>query len=73
MKFRTKLWQRGKTSFASTIPRIALLHLEPDEKKYHVVWEFTEPNKWSVTLEESEPETHHPSDKNKKFMKGGEN
>ncbi|MDI6888952.1 MAG: hypothetical protein QMC78_04595 [Methanocellales archaeon] len=63
MKFRTKLWQRGKTSFASTIPRIALLHLNPEEKEYHVVWEFSEPNKLIVTLEESESKTRRPSDK----------
>ncbi len=66
MKFRTKLWQRGKTSFASTIPRIALLHLDPEEKEYHVVWEFSEPNKLIATLEESESKTRRPSDKNKK-------
>jgi len=56
MKFKTKLWQRGKTSFASTVPRIVLLDLDPDEKRYHVVWERTEPNKWSVTLAETESE-----------------
>ncbi|UZE92518.1 MAG: hypothetical protein IB616_01535 [Methanosarcinales archaeon] len=56
MKFKTKLWQRGKTSFASTVPRIVLLDLDPDEKKYQVIWERTESNKWSVTLKETESE-----------------
>ncbi len=63
MKFKTKLWQRGKTSFASTIPHTVLLQLDPDEKKYHVVWEFSEPNKWTVTLEELGSETLSSADK----------
>jgi len=61
MKFKTKLWQRGKTSFASTIPRIVLLDLDPDEKKYQVIWERTESNKWSVTLKETESEILLPA------------
>ncbi|MBU2617867.1 MAG: hypothetical protein KKI07_04240 [Euryarchaeota archaeon] len=40
MRFRTKLWKRGKMSFATTIPHIVLLNLDPESKKYKVIWEY---------------------------------
>ncbi len=32
MKFKTKLWRRGKMSFATTVPRIVLLNLDPSQR-----------------------------------------
>ena len=53
MKFRTKLWKRGKMSFATTIPHIVLLNLGPEHIKYNVIWEYDEKSgKWTGGLEE---------------------
>ncbi|MBU2617727.1 MAG: hypothetical protein KKI07_03520 [Euryarchaeota archaeon] len=53
MKFRTKLWKRGRMSFATTVPHIVLLNLDPRKKDYNVIWEYDEKiNKWTITLEE---------------------
>jgi hypothetical protein len=53
MEFKTKLWQRGIKSFATTVPHIALLNLDPGSKKYNVVWQFNDRmNKWTVSFEE---------------------
>ena len=53
MRFGTKLWKRGKMSFATTVPHIVLLNLDPESKKYNVIWEFNEKiDKWAVTIEE---------------------
>ncbi|MDI6640632.1 MAG: hypothetical protein QMD78_07410, partial [Methanocellales archaeon] len=55
MKFRTKLWKRGPKSFASTIPHIVLLNLDPAEKEYNVIWEYDDrSDKWTVSFEEIE-------------------
>ncbi len=55
MRFKTKLWKRGKMSFATTIPHIVLLNLDPGSNKYRVVWEYDEKiGKWTVSMEESE-------------------
>ena len=55
MRFKTKLWRRGKMSFATTIPHIVLLNLDPESKKYRVVWEYDEKiGKWTVSMEKSE-------------------
>ncbi len=41
-------------SFATTIPRIVLLNLDPESKDYKVVWEFNEKvGKWTVGFEET--------------------
>ncbi len=56
MKFLTKLWKRSKKSFATTIPHIALLHIDED-KKYKVVWEFDKKTgRWTVEFVEDEDE-----------------
>ncbi|MBU2617248.1 MAG: hypothetical protein KKI07_01030 [Euryarchaeota archaeon] len=52
MKFRTKLWKRGKIGFATTVPHIVILNLNPEEKDFRVIWEFNEKvGKWTVKLE----------------------
>ena len=56
MKFKTKLWKRGKMSFATTVPHIVLLNLDPEAKDYRVIWEFNEKiGRWTVGFEETEP------------------
>ena len=43
-------------SFATTVPHIVLLNLDPESKRYNVIWEFNEKiGKWTVELEEIEP------------------
>ncbi|MDI6903741.1 MAG: hypothetical protein QMC77_08400 [Methanocellales archaeon] len=43
-------------SFATTVPHIVLLNLDPEEKYYRVIWEFDEKiDKWVMSLEEIEP------------------
>ncbi len=43
-------------SFATTIPHIVLLNLDPNSYKYNVIWEFNEKvGKWTVGFEEIEP------------------
>ena len=43
-------------SFATTVPHTVLLNLDPESKKYKVIWEFNEKiDKWVVALEEIEP------------------
>ncbi|MDI6903636.1 MAG: hypothetical protein QMC77_07875 [Methanocellales archaeon] len=50
MKFKTKLWKRGKMSFATTVPHIVLLNLDPESKKYNVIWEYDDrSDKWTVS------------------------
>ncbi|MBU2617068.1 MAG: hypothetical protein KKI07_00105 [Euryarchaeota archaeon] len=56
MKFKTKLWKRGRMSFATTVPHIVLLNLDHESKKYNVIWEYDDrSDKWTVSLEEIEP------------------
>ncbi|MBU2617365.1 MAG: hypothetical protein KKI07_01630 [Euryarchaeota archaeon] len=56
MGFRTKLWKRGKMSFAATVPHIVLLNLDPESKKYNVIREYDDrSDRWTVSLEEIEP------------------
>ena len=53
MRFRTKLWQRSRQSFATTIPQ-ALLFLLDSEKKYNVEWIYdVKHNIWYVDFLES--------------------
>jgi hypothetical protein len=53
MKFQTKLWKRGKGSFATTIPRTALLNLDVENKGYNIIWELDQKaNKWCISFEE---------------------
>ncbi len=55
MKFRNKLWKRGKMSFSKMVSQIVLLNLYKS-KKYNVIWEFNEKiGKWTVGFEEIEP------------------
>jgi len=39
MKIKTKLWKKSLSSFATTIPQVALLPLDED-KRYDVIWEY---------------------------------
>ena len=53
VKFRTKLWKRGKMSFATTIPHIVHLNLDSEYRKYNVIWGFNEKiGKRTVRFEE---------------------
>ncbi len=57
MKFETKLWKRSEKSYATTIPHLALLNLDVENKKYNVVWEFNEKaGKWCIGFEETRSE-----------------
>lgn len=41
--------------FATTVPRIVLLNLDPESKDYRVIWDFNETiGKWTVSFEEIE-------------------
>ncbi|KHO45216.1 MAG: hypothetical protein QS98_C0012G0056 [archaeon GW2011_AR3] len=52
MKIKTKLWKRSPTSFATTIPQIAVMPLDED-KEYNVTWEYDRQNDlWKVKFEE---------------------
>ncbi len=52
MKFKTKLWKRSPTSFASTIPQVAVISLD-ESKKYDVSWEYDKTEDvWKVRFEE---------------------
>jgi len=54
MKIKTKLWKRSPSSFATTIPRVALLPLDED-KRYDVIWEYDkETDSWKVRFKEAE-------------------
>ncbi len=54
-KFKTKLWQRSQKSYASTLPHLALLNLDIENKKYKVIWEFGDKiGKWTVSFKEIE-------------------
>ncbi|MBU2617574.1 MAG: hypothetical protein KKI07_02715 [Euryarchaeota archaeon] len=53
MRFRTKLWKRSKMSFETTVPHIVLLNLDPESKKYNVIWEYDDrSDRWTVSLKE---------------------
>ncbi len=53
MKFETKLWQRSQKSYASTLPHLAVLNLDVENKKYKVIWEFSDKTgKYTVSFEE---------------------
>jgi len=50
-KFRTKLWKRSNTSFATTIPQLALLSID-ENSSYKVIWKFDNKIKqWYISLE----------------------
>jgi hypothetical protein len=54
MDIETKLWKRSKRSWATTIPHIALLNLDLENKKYKVIWKWNErEGKWTVEFEEA--------------------
>jgi hypothetical protein len=54
MKFETTLWKRSQRSYATTIPHVALLNLNVENKKYKVIWEFNERvGKWTVSFDEA--------------------
>jgi hypothetical protein len=66
MKIRTRLWKRSPTSFATTVPQLAVLPLGED-KKYDVSWEYDRENDlWKVRFEERKP-----ADKEKRKGGGG--
>ncbi|MDD5446798.1 MAG: hypothetical protein PHY36_02805 [Methanocellales archaeon] len=45
-----------KIRFATTVPHIVLLNLDPASKDYMVIWEFNEKiGKWTVSFGEIEP------------------
>ena len=50
--FKTSLWKRSQSSFATTIPQAVLLHID-EEKSYETIWEFDQKlKKWTITLQE---------------------
>lgn len=52
MKLRTKLWKRSPTSFATTVPQVAVLPLD-ESKDYNVSWEYDrEHDLWKIKFEE---------------------
>lgn len=54
MKIKTKLWKRSPSSFATTIPQVALLPLD-ENKRYDVIWEYDkESDSWKVKFQEAE-------------------
>ncbi|KHO45729.1 MAG: hypothetical protein QS98_C0008G0033 [archaeon GW2011_AR3] len=56
MKIKTKLWKRSPTSFATTVPQIAILPLD-EGKKYDILWEYDRKNDiWKVRFEERKKE-----------------
>ncbi len=55
MNLDTKLWRRSQKSWATTIPYLALLNLDVENKEYKVIWEFNDKiGKWTLTFEEIE-------------------
>ena len=57
MRFRTKLWQRSRQSFATTIPQALLFLLDPS-KKYNVEWVYDIKHKlWSIDFIETNKKT----------------
>ena len=54
MDIETKLWKRSQRSYATTIPHLALLNLDIENKKYKVIWQFDDKiGKWTVSFEET--------------------
>ena len=47
---QTKIWKRSQYSFATTMPKLALLLIDP-KNKYNVSWAFVKENTWKVKLE----------------------
>jgi len=40
-------------SFETTVPHIVLLNLDPESKKYNVIWEYDDrSDRWTVSLKE---------------------
>jgi hypothetical protein len=42
MNIETALWKQSQRSYAITIPHIALLNLDVENKRYKVIWKFNE-------------------------------
>jgi hypothetical protein len=53
MNIETALWKRSQHSYATTIPHVALLNLDVENKRYKVIWNFNEKiGKWTIGFEE---------------------
>ena len=51
--FKTSLWKRSQSSYATTVPQAVLLHID-EEKTYKVTWEFDKKlQKWTTALQEA--------------------